>query len=188
VALEATFRELFTQLRRLNDTLLALRLTVGEDKPLKGEAALVDHFEDSILELMGRLDECLKAVRVAQKAVGHPLDLDGARRALAKCQESFHRIEQQFLADLVSYEKLKDLASLGSERRGEWLPWANSVKHGLEQCRPPLDDASKALAACWQEIAERVGTTSISVQATNIGQKIVTDSAEAEDRVHEGVT
>ena len=188
MALEATFRELSIQLRRLSDTLLALRLTVGEDKPLKGEAALVDSLEDAILDLMGLLDESLKAARAAQKAVGLPLDLDATRRALAKVQESFHRIEQQFSADLVSYEKLTDLANLGSERRGEWIPWAGSVKHGLEECRKPLDGASKALAACWQEIAERVGTMSISVQATNIGQKIVTDSAEAEDRVQEGVT
>jgi hypothetical protein len=188
VALEATFRELSVQLRKLNDTLLALRLTVGEDKPVKGEAALVDHFEDTILDLMGVLDECLKAARVAQKAAGYPLDLDRARRALAKCQESFHRIEQQFSADLLSYEKLKDLASLGSERGGEWLPWAGSVKHGLEQCRQPLDGTSKALAACWQEIAERVGMTSISVQATNIGQKIVVKAPEAEEMARNEVT
>jgi hypothetical protein len=188
VALEATFRELFIQLRQLNDTLLALRLTVGEDKPLKGEAALVDHFEDAVLDLMGLLDECLKATRVAQKAVGHPVDLDGARRALAKCQECFHRIERQFSADLVSYEKLKDLASLGSERRGEWLPWAGSVKHGLEQCQQPLNGASKALAACWQEIAEHVGMTSISVQSINIGQKIVTKASEVEELARNEVT
>ena len=181
MALEATFRELSIQLRKLSDTLLALRLTVGEDKPLKGEAALVDSLEDAILDLMGLLDECLKAARAAQKAVGYPLDLDAARRALAKLQGSFHRIEQQFSADLVSYEKLTDLANLGNERRGEWIPWTGSVKHGLEQCRQPLDGASKALAACWQEIAERVGMTSISVQATNIGQKVVTQPSEVEE-------
>ena len=44
---------------------------------------------------------------------------------------------------------------------------------GIEQCRDPLDESSKALAACWEEIAERVGMTSITVQTTSIGQKIV---------------
>lgn len=188
MALEATFRELFVQLRRVNDTFVALRLTVGEDKPRKGEAALVDHFEDTILEMMGQLDDCLKAARAAHKAVGHPLDLDAARRALAKCQESFHRIEQQFSADLVSYEKLKDLVAVGAERGSEWRSWAGSVKYGLEQCRQPLDSASKALAACWQEIAERVGMTSISVQATNIGQKIVAKVPEVEEMAQNEVT
>jgi hypothetical protein len=188
MALDATFRELSSQLRKLHDMLLALRLTVVEDKPLKGEAALVDQLEDSILDVMGALDECLKAAGTAQKAVGHPLDLDRARRGLASCQDQFHRIERQYSDDLASYEKQKDLAGLGSARRGEWLPWAASVKDGVEQCREPLEGVSKALAGCWQEIAERVGTTSISVQTSNIGQKIVTRAGAAEDLVEEEIT
>jgi hypothetical protein len=187
VALEATFRELFSELKKLQDTLVALRLTVVEDRPRKGDAALVDQLEDTILDVMGLLDEGLKAARAAQKAVGHPLDLDGARRGLETCQDRFHRIEQQFSADLVSYERLKDLASLGM-RPGEWHSWAGTVKQGIEQCRQPLDGASKALAACWQEIAERVGMTSISVQATNIGQQITTPELEAAGVAREQVT
>jgi hypothetical protein len=188
VPLEATFRELFTELRKLQDTLVAVRLTVVEDKPVRGEAALADYLEDSILDLMGLLDESLKAARAAQKAVGNVPDLNAARRALTICQERFHRLAQQFALELVSYEKLKDLATLGTERRGEWLPWSNSVKDGIEQCRQPLEAADKALAACWQEIAERAGMTSVSVQATNIGQKIVAKDSRELDLVGEGTT
>ena len=64
-------------------------------------------------------------------------------------------------ADLVSYERLKDLASLGSKRGIDWV-LVNTVKQGIEQCRQPLDGADQALAVCWQEIAERVGMTSVS--------------------------
>lgn len=187
MALEAMFRDLYSELKKLQDTLVALRLTVVEDKPVRGEAALVGHLDDTILDIMGSLVDALKAARSAQRAVRYPTNLDGARRALTICQERFHGIEQKFAADLVSYEKLKDLASLGSERRGEWIPWANLAKRGIEECRDPLEAASKALAACWQEIAERVGSTSISVRTTNVGQKIVSrveDAAElARDRV-----
>lgn len=189
--LEATFRELVIELRKLHDTLVAVRLTVVEDKPVRGEAALVDHFEDTTLGIMGLVDESLKAARTAQKAVGNLTDLNGARRALAVCQEHFHRIERQFAAEMVSYEKLTDLASLGNERRGEWLPWSHSVKEGVEQCRQPMEGASKALAACWQEIAERVGMTSVSVQTTNIGQKIISnlqDDAAVLGKTAEGMT
>ncbi len=188
MALEATFRDLHSQLKKLHDNLLALRLTVAEDKPLSGEAALVDQFEDSIMDAMGLLDECLNASRSAQKAVGHPLDLDRARRALTTCQERFHRAERRFSDELVSYEKLRDLASVSEKRGREWASWASSVKHGLEQCRQPMDAVSKALAACWQEIAEHVGTTNISVQATNIGQQITTTAAELQGLEKEGVT
>jgi hypothetical protein len=182
VTLEATFRELFAELRKLQDMLIAVRLTLG-DKPVRGEAALVDYLEDSILDMLGFLEESLKAARSAQKAVGDAPNLNAARRALTVCQQRFHRVEQQYAAELVSYEKLKDLASLGSERRGEWLPWSNSVKDGIEQCRLPLDGASKALATCWQEIAERVGTTTVSVRSINTGQKIVSKAEHVADPV-----
>ncbi len=186
--LEETFQALFTELRKLHDTLVAVRLTVVEDKPIRGGSALVDQLEDTILDVMGLLDESLKASRAAQRAVGNVTDLNSARRALTVCQDRFHRIERQFAAELVSYEKLTDLTTLGSERRGEWLPWSNSVKEGIDQCRQPLDGASKALAACWQEIAERVGMNSISVQTTNIGQKIVTKLEDVAEVVRDGVT
>ena len=103
------------------------------------------------------------------------------------CQERFHRIEQEFSSGLASYEKLKDLTMLGSERRGEWIPWASSVKDGVGQCQQPLEEASRALAGCWQEIAERVGSTSVSVQTTNIGQKIITRAVRSENLVGEEI-
>jgi hypothetical protein len=177
VALETTFGELNNQFKRLQDNLVALRLTIAEDKPLTGEAMLVDRLEDSTTETMGLIEECLSASRLAQKAVTHPA-LDRARRALNKCQDRFHRAERQFSDELISYEKLRDLASLGGKRGREWASWAGSVKHGLEQCREPLDGASKAMAACWQELAEHSGNTSIVIRSRNLGQKITVRAPE----------
>jgi predicted secreted protein len=97
--------------------------------------------------------------------------MDRARHALSNCQENFLRAEQQFSNELVSYEKLKNLASLGADRGGEWKAWAGSMKDAIEQGRQPIEETSRALAACWQELVERSGTTSISV--TNTGQKII---------------
>jgi hypothetical protein len=185
--LEATFQELFTELRKLRDMLVALRLTVAEDKPRTGGVALVDRLENTILDVMGLLEEALKAARATQRAVATVTNLNGARRALTICQERFHRIEQQFAADLVSYEAMSDLTGLGTMRRGEWLLWSKSVKDGIERCQEPRDGISKALAACWQEIAERVGMTSVSVQATNIGQKIVSKLEDGAEMIREGI-
>ena len=42
----------------------------------------------------------------------------------------------------------------------------------LESCQQDLYVTNEALFRCWLEIAERVGMTSVSVQATNIGQQI----------------
>jgi hypothetical protein len=186
VALESIFRDLSVCLHHVHDALNALQITLG-DKPPDDESALADGVEAAVLDLMGTLHEAQKAALEARKAVGHPLDLDRARRALTLCQERFHRIEQQFASDLVSYEKLKELARLGNARRA-WLPWSSTVKQGIEQCQPPLELTSTALAACWQELAERLGTVNISMQATNVGQQITVPRSRMADLEAEGVT
>jgi hypothetical protein len=187
MALEATFRTLFLQLKKLCDTLNAILLTIGDKPPRRG-AILADELDNTVLDMLGRAEDARTAARAAEKAVGSPLDLDRARRALAKCQENFHRVEQQFANELVSYEKLKNLASLGNERGGEWKAWAGGMKDAIEQGRQPLEETSKALAACWQELAERLGMTNVSVNATNIGQQITSSGSELHDLDKQGVT
>ncbi len=189
MALEATFRDLSVCLQQLHDALNALQVTLG-DKPPDGESALADGVETVVLDMMGTLHEAQKAALDARRAVGHPVDLDRARRALTICQQRFHQIEQQSAADLMAYDKLRELARLGNERRRGWLPWANSVKQGIEECRQPQEAVSLALASCWQELAERLGTMSISMQATNVGQQITLSRPRArdEDLEAEGVT
>ena len=172
MALEAAFGDLAVQFQILRDALLALRTTVIEDRPLRDDVALVDSFGDAVEDILGWLEEALIASREGQQAVGHPLDLDRARRALTTCQERFNWISQRFFSDLVSYQRIEELTGLGRERRGEWLAWGSSVREGLDRCQQPLYDVNQALFRCWQEIAERVGMTSVSVQATNIGQQI----------------
>lgn len=169
MALEATFRTLSTQIRKLRDTLNAVLLTVG-DRPPEPGAALADELENIVLDLMGSLEQARSAARSAGKAVGPGKDLDRARRALAKCQDLFHRVEQSYASELVSYEKVRSLTSLGCSRGGEWKHWAGSMKDAIEQARQPIDESSRALAACWHELAEHSGNTSISIRTQNLGQ------------------
>jgi hypothetical protein len=184
VALEATFQNLTLCLHHLHDALNALQVTLG-DKPVNDESALADGIETVVLDLMGTLHETRTAALQARKAIGHPLDLDLARRSMVLCQERFHRMEQQFAAELASYEKLKELARLASARR-IWLAWSSTVRRGIEECQPHLEQASTALAACWQEMVEHSGTTSISVRTT--GQKIIARKSMDEDLVRERMT
>src|ERR1700722_11527436 len=53
MALEATFDDLGLRLRAAHEALLELRVTVVEDKPLRGEAALVDDWGDAVEDLAG---------------------------------------------------------------------------------------------------------------------------------------
>lgn len=187
MALEATFRELSKQLHQLHDALHGLNVTVG-DQPENDAAALADGLDNTVLDLIGVLHQARKAALNGRQAVSHPVDMDRARRALTNCQERFHHIEQEFATNLVSYEKLRDLARLGVQRGGEWLAWAGSVKQGIEGCRQPIEAVHVAIAACWQELAERLGMTSITVQTTSIGQKISKEALESAEIMHEGVT
>jgi hypothetical protein len=188
MALEKTFREFCTALQKLRDRVGELRLTVVVDRPSKNDAVVVDNLEYGVEDMLGWLNETIAAAKAAERAAGHPLDLEQARHALTTCQERFQRIEQVFSTNLVSYERMKDLTSFGSERRGEWPSWVTSVKQGIDHCRQPIEETRNYLAACWQEIAERVGMTSISVRTTNIGQKITTSAAEQIDSVKVGIT
>lgn len=187
MALEAIFRELSKQLHQLHDALHALSITVG-DRPEDHGAALADDLDNTVLDLVGVLHQARKAALNARQAVTHPVDLDRTRRALTICQERFLHLEQDFAANLISYDKLRALARLGGERRGEWPHWAGITKERIEECRPPLEAVSLAIAACWQELAERVGMTSITVHATNIGQKISKEALESAEVLHDGVT
>jgi hypothetical protein len=188
MALEKTFREFSVQLTRLQDRLDELRLTVVEDRPSRNDAVVVDNVELALEDMAGWLHETRLAAKVAGKAVAPPIDLDKARQALSMCQEKFPRIERVFSENLLLYERVKDLTSFGSERRGEWLSWVTSVKQGIDHCRQPIENAGQALAACWQEIAERVGMTSVSVRTTNIGQKIASRPACSGDVAGERLT
>jgi exonuclease VII small subunit len=163
--LEKTFRECSTQLRMLHDRVHELRLAAVVDRPEKNDAKIVDAIEDAVEDLMGWVSECLLAAADAQRAVASPVDLDRARRALVTCQERLQNAERVFGTGLVSYERQKDLGSFGAERRGEWPSWVTSVKQGIEHCRKPLEAARLSLDECWQEMAERAGMNSISVQA-----------------------
>jgi hypothetical protein len=187
MALEATFRELCDRLHRLHDAWNGLQVTLG-DKPLNGESAMADDFENIVMDVAGALHDACESALQARRDSGHPCDLDSARRQLALCQERFHQINEYFTTKLASYEKLRELARLGNRRRGEWRAWTKSVKAATEQCQPPLQEATKALAKCWQEISEHSGNTSVSVRTTNVGQRIVATPSEFSGTQFERVT
>lgn len=178
MALDATFRQLTTSLQRLHDVVNALQITL-EDKPQNDEAAVADDLADKALEVLGFVHEAQQAALRARQALKSPPDMDQARTSLTLCQERFHKIGQNYAMNLVSYEKLKELMRVG-ERGKEWAGWSSGTKQGIEQCRVPLESADEALAACWQELAERLGTMSISVRSTNIGQHIAASKLVAE--------
>jgi hypothetical protein len=179
LALEATCLNLCSRLRQLRDALTEVHLGVVEDRPLPGDAVLVDVFGNTAEDLIGWLEEALAAAEAAREAVVPPVRLDAAHRALGTCHERFHEVAHRYSADLVSFRKIADLRSLGRKRRGEWLAWTGSIQDSLERCRAPLHDAGIALVRCWQEFAEHAGSTP---RAGPVGPRVSPAAATPMDR------
>jgi hypothetical protein len=172
MAIEKTFRALQVELGKLREALEALGTTIDEDRPAPNAVAVTARLGDSVLAIRGAIEEARAAAAQAVQSATHPMDTERARRALAGCQEQFHRFVSQFVSDLMSYENLEDLMSVARERGRHWERWVSVVRQGLDQCRVLADQVRDALFLCWQELAEKLGTASVSVQNTTIGQQI----------------
>jgi hypothetical protein len=168
VALQRSFRDLCVQLRELHENLEALSTTVEEDRPRRKDVVVAASLGDAVLAVQGFLEEARAAADDACDAVAR-LDMDRARKALTMCQEGFHRFAAEFSHDLASHERMEDLRSVAQERGRDWASWVEVVKQGLERCQALVEGGRDALFLCWQDLAERLGTVSVSVRNTSIG-------------------
>jgi hypothetical protein len=176
VSLRLEFQSLGTQLERQDEVFSDLRRLL-DDHPSKGDKVLLlDAFGDAVDDLLGWLEESMQACAPLLPSepggIEQDFDINLARQALVVCQDQFNRQMHRFSFDLVSYEKVGQLLQLGRDRGGEWQTWARGIKMELEGCQQHLYLTNQALFRCWLEIAERIGMTSVSVRATNVGQQI----------------
>jgi hypothetical protein len=138
MSVAAVFQELEQQLQTLSESLLALRTTVLEDRPLPGDHVLVERFGDCVEDLLGNVSELQAAVRGTQPGACQIAEWKRLCQALVVCQDGYNRAARIFWSELVAYEPIADLLRLGRERGGEWRLWSVSVRQGLEYCQPPL--------------------------------------------------
>lgn len=176
MSIETVFPELNERLTRLREAVVCLRLTVVEDKPIRGDLALIDLRSDAIDEMSGRIEEAIEEASRGQKALRSPQRLDAARQALSQCQQAFNALSRRFRSDLVSYERMAEVIGLARERGREWHAWAVSVQAALRQCEQPLHDVEEALFTGWREISSRTSAPSVTVRSSSIGQRVVMKS------------
>jgi len=184
VAIETVFAELQHRLRMLQEALEALGTTVDEDRPTRDDVIVASRLSDDVLAARGLLEEVLEAADHATRAVAFPLDGERARRALTVCQHQHQRFAHALSFELTGFERLDDLTSVGRERGREWLDWVGVVKQALEQSRMLSEDVTDGLSLCWQELAERIASTSVSIRNTAVGQQVCT--AELQDNALTG--
>jgi hypothetical protein len=173
MALEAAFRELCASLQDLRESLIGLRVTIREDKPLKGDVVLIDLLGDAVDDVLGWVEEALTDASAGQQAAEQGLDFQHARRTLTSCQERYLWLSHRFTFEVLRSDRRDGLRHVGRERGREWKVWASGVNAALNDCQQPLFDVSRSLFRCWQELTERIGASTVSVQATNIGQQVI---------------
>jgi hypothetical protein len=172
MAIEAAFLHLVAKFDAMRDALHSLGLTVIEDQPRRDQVLLVERLGNLVEDLRGWAEEGLVSAVEAREAVAHPPDLHRACRGLGAANERFILLEYRFLDEAVTYDLIDGLMRSSRQRGREWLSWSRSVVQALDASRAPLRALDEAFLAAWQELGERQGARSMSVQTTNIGQQI----------------
>ena len=174
MTLATTFAELQEQLETLRELLSDLDITLVEDKPLNDMSAPEGQFYDAALGARGYLEEALAAAREGREAADARYDLQSVQRWLVACHEQFDLFLDGFSSGLFSADRIRTLDRSRRGRGREWRAWMGVVIDTLGRCQTQVNHVTKSLILCSQEIADRSGTVSMSVQATNIGQQITT--------------
>jgi hypothetical protein len=177
--LDRTFQDLCDRLRALETGLEEMSSAVLHSKPAEGKAKagpnkehyLADLLWEMVAEMQGRQKEASVAAAEAKRAVDPPLNLDRAWRMLKESHQAMNLVVRMYSSDMASYERVDDLMKLRAEHP-EWAGWVEAQLLHLQRVGKQISDASEAFLPGWQEIAERVGMTSVTVQSTSIGQQI----------------
>lgn len=143
----------------LGERVSGLRLALGEDRPMRGDSAVVDLFEDSVADIEAWLNEMhLQVDNVKQRLAGATMGLERMQpqlwQTLLLCQEKLNQIELQTF-ELGTHPRITFLIQLGQERSPIWAAWVRGVVEELEQCVARIFEMKQALLECWQEIGER---------------------------------
>jgi hypothetical protein len=172
MSLETTFKSLCYKLGLLQEAVSSLHVIAREDKPTRGEVALVANLEDVVTDLMGTLEGALTYFVEGATANQQDQSLSEVRTTLRDSHELINRFARTFYADLATHESIAQLLQMGRERGQEWHSWAGVVKTTIDYCAVCLNDVQGALLECWDELTDRLAAKGFSIRSTNIGQQI----------------
>lgn len=150
---EAAFRNLASELYKLQEAVKQLHLTLCEDAPRDAPAlALLDSLGENSLAMQGTLQEALSAVKDLGDTPANPGE---TRHLLRTGERAFRRLISVY-SRFSSQETKEALMELAASRRGEWPKWVRAAADAIECCSPLVENVNAALSACWEELAESV--------------------------------
>jgi hypothetical protein len=132
--LEPPFKDLCIQLSNLRLSLRAVQVAVSSDEALSGSAR----------EALAVLDEVIQGAERGRKASRLPVNIDGVRRALPRCQRRFSDFKALFYSGVGSAERTAELGAAGR----------HEATYYIGRCSAPLFAAERALGFCWRKVGE----------------------------------
>src|SRR5215471_5474365 len=115
MSLETTFEALHRKVGLLHEAVSSLHVTATEDKPVRGEVALVSKFEDVITDLMGTLEGAVIHAAKGVHASQQDETSSNVRNALRDCHDLINRFARSFYTDLATHESITRLLQMGRE-------------------------------------------------------------------------
>jgi hypothetical protein len=175
--MEDAVETLSANLRELQESLRAVRVTIAEDRPASDKddhKALVD-LTDAADDLIGLVSEAIHAAaEIANQALGSP-DLSVVRRGLISVHDCVLRIHQRLRDHIHEPDRVFQLRQLVRTWGGPWSSWLRIVMAGVADSVTALDRVDRALLSTWRAVAAQASSPSISVRA--VGQQFgVADS------------
>lgn len=171
MAFESAFQNLGLAARQLHEVTRDLTIALSEDQPTEGAPA-AQHWADNAENLHGLVRECLEAASCTARNLGPAPDLYHLRRHLSACQKSFNGAVASWFRELAQFDQMEELSALGRRPKREWQAWTKGVRIALECCHDPLEKTAAALLVCWQELCERAGGVSVTVNSAGIGRQV----------------
>lgn len=167
MAMDAALEQLWRCTHELRDAVVAMQLTVVEDRPYGSDVVPVHALGDAVGDLLATVQETLEATSDGLRAVGDRSGPVAVRDALLRAQQAANKAGRLLADEVADRARLGDLDALASSRGRAWGPWMAGVDEAIDRCRPPLRDIQEGLLHCWSELTDRL-TEPLAPPATGL--------------------
>jgi hypothetical protein len=149
MSLQSALRDLREATAGFDQAVTELVMIVHEDRPAKSEIAIVDHLAETVSELQADAvlaSQRAEAIEDHRHLAGRLWTVD---EAIGSCVATYWR-------DLRSFTPIRELRRTAYSRDLEWRTWQRSLELSMLRCEAPLEHATQAVRAAWQEVGERL--------------------------------
>jgi hypothetical protein len=156
VALQPAFEQLWSRLHELRDAVLAMQLTVVEDRPRGSDVVPVQDLGEAVGDLLAAVQEALAAASDGLAAAGSRSEPAAVPEPLLRAQAAANAAARLLATGVADRARLADLDDLARSRGRAWALWLSGVTEAVDRCGPPLWETQQSLMSCWSELTDRL--------------------------------